>query len=277
MACCLSPTVHFRALLPRRDVDVVGWDATMAEFRLWFANETEAFEILDATVGEIGSPPLPAVARPHDAARPGRRARPASSSSTVRDRWGAARVAAACSAPASNPADAGRARSDVVRAIGVDAGHDVRHDVVLGVAAVPWATPFRRLRGLAREIGHEWSRKAHRSASPRREDVQVHRRDVVSEQAMFEPLRFAAAERVTDRFEQRHVRPLVGGIRHDGTNVDDPPWPADLAPRWTRMVHFEGDLMRQRRHERSVLGLEGPRPLRSSRPPSKPSPCGHLA
>ena len=54
MACCLSPTVHFRALLPRRDVDVVGWDATMAEFRLWFASEAEAFEMLDATVGEIG-------------------------------------------------------------------------------------------------------------------------------------------------------------------------------------------------------------------------------
>ena len=55
MACCLAPTVHFRALLPSRDVDVVGWDATMAEFRLWFANEAEGFEILDATVGEVGS------------------------------------------------------------------------------------------------------------------------------------------------------------------------------------------------------------------------------
>jgi hypothetical protein len=55
MACCLTPTVHFRALLPRRDVDVVGSDATMAEFRLWFANEADAFEVLDATVGEIGS------------------------------------------------------------------------------------------------------------------------------------------------------------------------------------------------------------------------------
>ena len=55
MACCLAPTVHFRALLPPRDVDVVGWDATMAEFRLWFANEAETFEILDATVGEVGS------------------------------------------------------------------------------------------------------------------------------------------------------------------------------------------------------------------------------
>ena len=55
MACCLAPTVHFRALLPPRDVDVVGWDATMAEFRRWFANEADAFEILDATVGEVGS------------------------------------------------------------------------------------------------------------------------------------------------------------------------------------------------------------------------------
>jgi hypothetical protein len=54
MACCLAPTVRFRALLPRRDVDVIGWDATIAEFRRWFGNEAEAFEILDATVGEIG-------------------------------------------------------------------------------------------------------------------------------------------------------------------------------------------------------------------------------
>ena len=54
MACCLAPTVHFRALLPPRNVDVVGYEATMAEFRLWFANEAEGFEILDATIGEIG-------------------------------------------------------------------------------------------------------------------------------------------------------------------------------------------------------------------------------
>ena len=54
MACCLSPTVRFRALLPRRDVDVVGRDATMAEFRRWFADEADALEILDATVGQIG-------------------------------------------------------------------------------------------------------------------------------------------------------------------------------------------------------------------------------
>lgn len=46
--------MHFRALLPPRDVDVVGCEATMAEFRLWFANEAEVFEILDATIGEIG-------------------------------------------------------------------------------------------------------------------------------------------------------------------------------------------------------------------------------
>jgi hypothetical protein len=54
MACCLSPTVRFRALLPPRDVDVVGCEATIAEFRRWFANEAEAFEVLDATVGEVG-------------------------------------------------------------------------------------------------------------------------------------------------------------------------------------------------------------------------------
>ena len=43
----------------------------MAEFRRWFASEAEAFEILDATIGEIGLPPLLAVARSDDAARPG--------------------------------------------------------------------------------------------------------------------------------------------------------------------------------------------------------------
>ena len=54
----------------------------------------------------------------------------------------------------------------------------------------------------------------------RREDVQVHRRDVVAEQAMFEPLRFAEAERVADRFERRHVRALVRGVGHDGASVE---------------------------------------------------------
>jgi hypothetical protein len=51
MACSLSPTVRFRALLPPRDVDVVGRDATMTEFRRWFADEAEALEILTRRSG----------------------------------------------------------------------------------------------------------------------------------------------------------------------------------------------------------------------------------
>src|SRR6478672_1189509 len=54
MACCLAPSVHFRALLPPRDVDVVGCDAMMAEFRRWFADDADAFEVLDATIGDVG-------------------------------------------------------------------------------------------------------------------------------------------------------------------------------------------------------------------------------
>jgi hypothetical protein len=55
MAGCLAPEVHFRALLPPRDVDVNGPDAMLAEFRRWFGDETEELEMLDATVGEIGA------------------------------------------------------------------------------------------------------------------------------------------------------------------------------------------------------------------------------
>src|SRR6476660_749228 len=54
MACCLAPSVHFRALLPPRDVDVVGCDAMMAEFRRRFADDADAFEVRDATTGEVG-------------------------------------------------------------------------------------------------------------------------------------------------------------------------------------------------------------------------------
>src|SRR6478752_4349592 len=50
MAGCLAPDVRFRALLPPRDVDVVGPDATIAEFRRWFGDESEALELVDATV-----------------------------------------------------------------------------------------------------------------------------------------------------------------------------------------------------------------------------------
>jgi hypothetical protein len=54
MASCLAADVRFRALLPPRDVDVVGPDATIAEFRRWFGDESEALELIDATVGEVG-------------------------------------------------------------------------------------------------------------------------------------------------------------------------------------------------------------------------------
>jgi ketosteroid isomerase-like protein len=54
MAACLAPDVRFRALLPRRDVDVVGPDAAIAEFRRWFGDESERCDLLDATVGAAG-------------------------------------------------------------------------------------------------------------------------------------------------------------------------------------------------------------------------------
>jgi hypothetical protein len=54
MADCLAADVRFRALLPPRDVDVVGPAATLAEFRRWFGDDTEALELVDATVGEVG-------------------------------------------------------------------------------------------------------------------------------------------------------------------------------------------------------------------------------
>ena len=55
MAGCLAPDVHFRALLPPRDVDVTGPEATLAEFRRWFGDESETLELVDATVGEVGT------------------------------------------------------------------------------------------------------------------------------------------------------------------------------------------------------------------------------
>lgn len=55
MARCLSPAVRFRALLPPRDVDVTGPDALLAEFRRWFGDDSEALELCDATVGEVGA------------------------------------------------------------------------------------------------------------------------------------------------------------------------------------------------------------------------------
>jgi hypothetical protein len=55
MGGCLAADVRFRALLPPRDVDVVGPDATLAEFQRWFGDESDSLELVDATVGEVGS------------------------------------------------------------------------------------------------------------------------------------------------------------------------------------------------------------------------------
>ena len=55
MAQCLAPDVRFRALLPPRDVDVIGPDATLEEFRHWFGGDAETLELVDATVGEVGT------------------------------------------------------------------------------------------------------------------------------------------------------------------------------------------------------------------------------
>ena len=54
MAGCLAADVRFRALLPPRDVDVTGPEATLAEFRRWFGDESQRLELVDSTVGELG-------------------------------------------------------------------------------------------------------------------------------------------------------------------------------------------------------------------------------
>ena len=53
MAECLDPTVRFRGLTPRGPFDVVGPDEVMARFQRWFGG-TDGFEVVDATVGEVG-------------------------------------------------------------------------------------------------------------------------------------------------------------------------------------------------------------------------------
>src|SRR6476619_1479192 len=77
---------------------------------------------------------------------------------------------------------------------------------------------------------------------------------------MFEPLGFAAAERVTDRFERRHVRALIRGVGYDEHDVDDrlgaQPWHRGRP----RVVHFEREVT-ERRPDPDALGLEDLRPL----------------
>ena len=53
MASTLAAGVRFRAMLPRGPMDWEGPDAVTGVFNSWFG-EADDFELLDATVGEIG-------------------------------------------------------------------------------------------------------------------------------------------------------------------------------------------------------------------------------
>ena len=53
MAATLGPTVRFRAMLPRGPMDWLGPDEVTAAFYSWFGGADD-FELIDATVGEVG-------------------------------------------------------------------------------------------------------------------------------------------------------------------------------------------------------------------------------
>jgi hypothetical protein len=53
MTTCLAADVRFRCMLPRGPVEVSGADEAIALFRRWFGGD-DAFEVLDASVGQIG-------------------------------------------------------------------------------------------------------------------------------------------------------------------------------------------------------------------------------
>jgi hypothetical protein len=53
LSATLAPTVRFRALLPRGIRDEEGPEAVLGAFRSWFG-QAEDFELVDATVGEVG-------------------------------------------------------------------------------------------------------------------------------------------------------------------------------------------------------------------------------
>ena len=53
MASALSGDVRFRAMLPPGPMDRNGADEVVAVFTSWFG-DAEGFELLDATVGEVG-------------------------------------------------------------------------------------------------------------------------------------------------------------------------------------------------------------------------------
>lgn len=53
MAATLGPMVRFRAMLPRGPMDWSGPDEVTGAFSSWFGS-AEDFEVVDATVGEVG-------------------------------------------------------------------------------------------------------------------------------------------------------------------------------------------------------------------------------
>ena len=53
MATTLGPSVRFRAMLPPGPMDWVGPDDVVGTFSSWFGSADD-FELVDATVGEIG-------------------------------------------------------------------------------------------------------------------------------------------------------------------------------------------------------------------------------
>lgn len=53
LADALVPTVELRTLLPRGHVDWTGAGPVADRFRAWFG-DTEDFELLDATIGQVG-------------------------------------------------------------------------------------------------------------------------------------------------------------------------------------------------------------------------------
>ena len=54
MAATLAPTVRFRAMLPPGPMDWEGPETVSGVFGSWFG-DAEEFELVDATVGEVGA------------------------------------------------------------------------------------------------------------------------------------------------------------------------------------------------------------------------------
>lgn len=56
LADCLDPAVRFRALVPRGAFELTGATATAERFETWFGGD-DRYEILDASVGQVGDRP----------------------------------------------------------------------------------------------------------------------------------------------------------------------------------------------------------------------------